>query len=99
VLSPAESARLVAWLGRFRACLSERAVETDPMVVTRRELSLRVRKRHPTRRLLAQTLPCGESLGDPPTGSSLQVRAGEDRIVLYLPKQCLLDPKVARHET
>lgn len=98
VLSPAESARLVAWLGRFRACLSERGVETDPMVVTRRELSLRTRKHHPTPRLLEQTLPCGESLGDPPTGSSLQVKPGEDRIVLYLPKQCVLDPKVARHE-
>lgn len=95
VLSPAESARLVAWLGRFRACLRERGVETDPMVVTRRELSLRTRKHVPTRSLLNRTLPCGESLGDPPTGTSLQVRPGSDHIVLYLPKQCLLDPKVA----
>jgi hypothetical protein len=96
VLSPAESARVVAWLSRFRSCLSERGIETDPMVVTRRELSLRTRKHVPTRSLLNRTLPCGESLGDPPTGASLQVRPGDDRIVLYLPKQCLLDPKVAR---
>jgi hypothetical protein len=95
VLSAAESARLVAWLGRFRACHRERGVETDRMVVTRRELSLRTRKHLPTRSLLNRSLPCGESLGDPPTSSSLQVRPGDDRIVLYLPKQCLLDPKVA----
>ena len=33
--------------------------------------------------------------GTGPTDSSLQVRPGESRIVLYLPKRCLLDPKVA----
>jgi len=97
VLSAVESRRLVAWLARFRACLGERGIETDPIVVTRRELSLRTRKHLPTRSLLNRTLPCGESLGDPPTDASLQVRPGDDRVVLYLPKQCLLDPKVARH--
>jgi hypothetical protein len=45
---------------------------------------------------VSRSLPCGEELGDPPTSSSLQVRPSDDRIVLYLPKQCLLDPKVAR---
>jgi hypothetical protein len=36
---------------------------------------------------------CGDKQGGPPQKSSLQYRTGE--IVLYLPKQCLLDAKVA----
>ena len=36
---------------------------------------------------------CGERAGDPPHESSLQYRPG--KILLYLPKQCLLDKKVA----
>jgi hypothetical protein len=43
--------------------------------------------------LLAKTPTCGDRQGGPPRRSSLQYRPGE--IVLYLPKQCLLDKKVA----
>jgi hypothetical protein len=43
--------------------------------------------------LLADTETCGEAQGGPPHRSSLQYRPGE--IVLYLPKRCLLDKKVA----
>jgi hypothetical protein len=43
--------------------------------------------------LLAETESCGERQGGPPHRSSLQYRPGE--IVLYLPKRCLLDKKVA----
>jgi hypothetical protein len=98
-LSAGESARLIAWLRRFRSCLHERGVETEPVMVTRRELSLRTREHFLARTLVGRSLPCGEALGDPPTNSSLQVRPSDDRIVLYLPKQCLLDPKVARRAT
>ena len=91
-----DSARLVAWLRRFQSCLRERGVASDAIVVTRRELSLRTRTQLSTASLVSRTLPCGDALGDPPAGSSLQVRPGDDRIVLYLPKQCLLDPKVAQ---
>jgi hypothetical protein len=99
VLSAADSARLVAWFRRFRACVERYGIETDAIVVTRRELSMETRTHLPAATLAARTVPCGEALGDPPTDASLQVRRGEDRIVLYLPKRCLLDPKVARTET
>jgi hypothetical protein len=44
--------------------------------------------------LLQAGAQCGDSFGGPPPRSSLQTF--EDTIVLYLPKQCLLDPKVER---
>jgi hypothetical protein len=44
-------------------------------------------------RVVAATSVCGERQGGPPHRSSLQYRPGE--IVLYLPKRCLLDEKVA----
>jgi len=41
------------------------------------------------------TFACGDRLGGPPPGSSLQTPRGQaGLIVLYLPKQCLLDPTV-----
>jgi hypothetical protein len=96
VLSAADSERLVSWLRRFRSCLARRGIETGALVVTRRELSLPVKTHLPAATLLSRSVPCGEALGDPPTDSSLQARPGESRIVLYLPKRCLLDPKVAQ---
>jgi hypothetical protein len=96
VLSVADSARLVAWFRRFRACVERHGIETDAIVVTRRELSMETRTHLPAATLAVRTVPCGEALGDPPTDASLQVRRGEDRIVLYLPKRCLLDPKVTQ---
>jgi hypothetical protein len=47
--------------------------------------------------LVRKTTPCAEKLGGPPSKASLQVRS-PDLILLYLPKRCLLDPKV-EHET
>jgi hypothetical protein len=96
VLSAADSERLVSWLRRFRSCLARRGIETGAIVVTRHELSLPAKTHLRAAALVSRSLPCGEALGDPPTDSSLQVRPGENRIVLYLPKRCLLDPKVAR---
>jgi hypothetical protein len=41
------------------------------------------------------TATCGDRLGGPPPGSSLQTtRWHSGLLVLYLPKQCLLDPTV-----
>jgi hypothetical protein len=96
VLSAKDSARLVAWLRRFQSCLREHGVESEAIVVTRRELSLRVRTQLSMGSLVSRSLPCGDALGDPPADSSLQVRPGDNRVVLYLPKRCLLDPKVAQ---
>jgi hypothetical protein len=43
--------------------------------------------------LVALTTSCAAPLGDPPSPASLQA-LDERTIVLSVPKQCLLDPKV-----
>jgi hypothetical protein len=43
--------------------------------------------------LVRTGLSCGDALGGPPRGASLQVFGRA--FVLYVPRQCLLDPKVA----
>jgi hypothetical protein len=49
--------------------------------------------RAPARRALVRSvLACGDALGEPPRRSSLQLRPG--KLVLYLPRQCLLDKRV-----
>jgi hypothetical protein len=47
--------------------------------------------------LLREVVACGDGLGEPPRRSSLQLRPG--KLVLYLPKQCLLDKTVVSGTT
>ena len=42
--------------------------------------------------VMHDSVVCGDAQGGPPARSSLQFRGYS--ILLYLPKQCLLDPKV-----
>jgi hypothetical protein len=96
-LSHAESVRLVDWAARFRACMGRRGVVLGPPVPHETEIDLAIR-RGPTEHALLRLVPaCGDALGGPPRKSSLQVRAR--RLVLFLPKRCLLDKKVVRGGT
>jgi hypothetical protein len=46
-----------------------------------------------TARAVAQIgVRCAAKIGDPPAGSSFQVR--ERAVIVYLPKYCILDKKV-----
>jgi hypothetical protein len=94
-LTRKQSARLLRFATAFRSCMAGRGVE------------LAAPEPHPTRILLhvttkpipasigAATVACGDRLGGPPPKSSLQRPRGHaDLLVLYLPKQCLLDPSV-----
>jgi hypothetical protein len=92
VFSAKQSHALLAWAGRFRECVSERGLRTS-VNVTRREISMRVAGTAPLSTLLRVGAACGDSLGGPPARASLQVF--DNLLVLYLPKRCLLDAKVA----
>src|SRR5215207_620467 len=92
LLSEAESQRLVTWAGKFRACLGERGFRVGEPVAHAKQIELRLYSAASPEELVPTTTACGDSLGEPPRRSSLQFRPG--KLILYLPKQCLLDPKV-----
>ena len=92
-LSRAESVRLVDWARRFRGCMKGRGVALAQPVAHAKEIDLVIRRGPAGLGLARLVVACGDALGEPPRNSSLQVRPG--RLVLYLPRQCLLDKKVA----
>jgi len=96
-LSQAESQRLVDWATRFRSCMARRGVVLGAPVAHPKEIDLAI-VRAPARSVLLRDVPsCGDELGEPPRRSSLQLRPG--KLVLYLPKQCLLDKRIVSPTT
>ena len=96
-LSRAESLRLVDWAARFRTCMGRRGVVLGAPVVYAKEIYLAL-VRAPGRAALLRDVPAwGDALGEPPRRSSLQLRPG--KLVLYLPKQCLVDKSVVSPTT
>jgi hypothetical protein len=96
-LSRAESLRLVDWAARFRSCMARRGVVLGAPVAHPKEIDLAL-VRAPKPPVLLKEVPiCGDALGEPPRRSSLQLRPG--KLVLYLPKQCLLDKRVVSPTT
>jgi hypothetical protein len=92
VLTRAQSERLVRWAGSFRSCLQRRGMSLGPVHLARTRIELAVPQGTEFHALLREGVSCGEALGGPPPASSLQTFAR--RVVLYLPKRCLLDPNV-----
>jgi hypothetical protein len=96
-LSRAESLRLLDWADRFRSCAGRRGVVLGAPVAHPKEIDLAI-VRAPARKVFETRLfACGDALGEPPRRSSLQLRPG--KLVLYLPKQCLLDKTVVSPTT
>jgi hypothetical protein len=95
-LSHAESLRLVDWATRLRACVARRGVVLAAPVAHAKEIDLAIRRGPAGAALERSVIACGDALGGPPRHSSLQLRRG--RLVLYLPRRCLLDKKVVRGE-
>ena len=93
VLTRAQSERLVRWAGSLRSCLRQRGYPVGAVKLARTRIELAVPEGTEFHALVGAGVACGEALGDPPPASSLQTFA--DRIVLYLPKRCLLDPNVS----
>src|SRR3954468_7646090 len=90
VLTRKQSERLVSYATALRSCLVRSGVDVAPLHATRRLISLPVRDARTTREVMAAGLACAGRIGDPPGYASLQTFA--ERIVLYAPKQCLIDP-------
>jgi hypothetical protein len=63
------------------------------LATTPSHLSMKVPESVEIPGLLQDSVACGDAQGGPPSKSSLQYRART--VLVYLPKQCLLDPKVA----
>jgi hypothetical protein len=92
-LTRAQSLRLVAWAQKFRRCVLESGTAVGELAKAETRISMSLPAGTVAADVIPTTTACGEKQGGPPQKSSLQYRPGE--IVLYLPKQCLLDPKVA----
>jgi hypothetical protein len=92
VLTHAQSERLVRWAGELRSCLRQRGYAIGDVELARTRIELAVPAGTAFQPLLHDGIACGDSLGGPPRASSLQTFAR--RIVLYLPRRCLLDPNV-----
>ena len=92
-LSAAESARLVTWAETFRSCMLGEGIALGALEKSETQIRMALPASVDVDGLLGKTPICGDRQGGPPHRSSLQYRPGE--IVLYLPKQCLLDKKVA----
>jgi hypothetical protein len=91
-LSHGESLRLVSWAKELRACLDRRGIQVGEPVAYAKQIDLKLHTKGSPEELSPTITGCGDRLGEPPRRSSLQFRPG--KLVLYLPRQCLLDPKV-----
>jgi hypothetical protein len=92
-LTHAQSVRLVEWAADFRSCVLAEGVRVGPLTTSATRIEMRLAPGIQAQDVLPATERCGERAGGPPQDSSLQYRPG--KILLYLPKQCLLDKKVA----
>ena len=92
-LTAAESTRLVEWAKTFRSCMLSKGNTLGPLETSETQIRMALAGSVEVEALLADTETCGDAQGGPPHRSSLQYRPGE--ILLYLPKRCLLDKKVA----
>jgi hypothetical protein len=93
ILTPAQTRRLFRFAEAVEACLVRNGVDTVALVARRRTITVRSRRAVGLRWLVRIVESC--ALGDPPTWASLQA-VDARTLVLSVPKQCLLDPKIRR---
>ena len=93
-LSHAESQRLVDWAAAFRACLVARGAPVAPLTKTETHIEMDVPGELRAADVVPNLAACAQQQGGPPKNTSVQWRPG--KVLLYLPKRCLLDPKVAQ---
>ena len=91
VLSRAESLRLVNWAERFRSCLKAHGFHVGDVVPRSKQIDIELLAKIPGPKARV-SIACGDGLGGPPARSALQI--SPPGFVLFLPKRCLLDPKV-----
>jgi hypothetical protein len=94
-LTPKQSTRLLRFATAFRSCMAGRGVELTAPEPHPTKILLHVTTKPIPATIGQSTVACGDLLGGPPPNSSLQTPGWQTGlIVLYLPKQCLLDPTV-----
>jgi hypothetical protein len=94
-LTPGQSRRLIRFATAFRSCMASRGMELTVPQTSPTKIVLQVQTDAVPLTIRSSTFACGERLGGPPPRSSLQTPRGQSGlIVLYVPKQCLLDPTV-----
>jgi len=94
-LTPKQSTRLLRFATAFRSCMAGRGVELTAPDPHPTKILLHVTTKPIPATIGQATVACGDRLGGPPPSSSLQTPGWQTGlIVLYLPKQCLLDPTV-----
>jgi hypothetical protein len=91
-LTHAQSVQLVQWATTYKQCMGAHGWALGELTKSPTQLSMTVPKGTKVPAMLHDGIACGDAQGGPPAKSSLQFR--EQTILLYLPKQCLLDPKV-----
>jgi len=83
----------VRYATALHACLTRSGADVAAPKKTSRAITLESARAVGVERLAAAAISCAAHLGDPPKPSSLQAIDART-IVLSVPKQCLLDPKV-----
>ena len=91
-LTQTQSVHLVRWATTYRGCMSSRGWRLGELKKAPTHLSMALPSGVEVSEMLRDSFSCGDAQGGPPAKSSLQFRAR--KILLYLPKQCLLDPKI-----
>ena len=92
-LTHAQSVRLVDWARTFRSCMTARGTTLGEVTPRRTRIDMALAPSIKAADVVPVLTTCADRQGGPPKDTSLQYRPG--RVVLYLPKRCLLDPKVA----
>jgi hypothetical protein len=98
VLSGAQTRRLLSYATAVGTCLDKHAVDVSGPTKEARTITLEIGTKVAVSRLLRLVLSCADPLGAPPSSSSLQV-VDARTVVVSVPKQCLLDPKVKAPKT
>jgi len=94
-LTRAQSIELVDWATTFRRCMASEGTRLGALTKTETHLSMSVPASLTSAEVVSTAGKCGEEQGGPPQRSSLVYR--KRQILLYLPKQCLLDKNGRLH--
>ena len=89
VLTKAQSRALIQYAENVHDCVVAHGGKVAAPVATRTRITMSAPGQSADD-LLAVLMKCDPTVGAPPPKSSLQARRG--RILVYVPRQCLLDP-------
>ena len=92
VLSAEQSRALLRFAKRFRRCLGARGIDLGVPRPQPTRIELPVEGGVTLHMVAREGIVCGDRLGGPPRGATIQSRGRT--VLLYLPKQCLVDKQV-----